>query len=114
MPIGERRIYSDEYLKDLKAKFLHKFDSGSGTKIGRCKLGHFAKGTIDGIRKTNRSFRKRTIELMRAYLLDRKPRFLDIPFDHIWCTSCEEYIPRKEQHNLYYCKPCHNANCRKS
>lgn len=111
MPMGERKTYSEQEVKELKARFFEKFHNTSGLKGVRLKQAYMTDATFDDLKGKNLKIRKRTIELMRAYLENRKPKFMSVPFDHSWCTCCEEIVPRKAQHNFYYCKPCHNANC---
>src|SRR5690242_20460049 len=96
--------------QDLRDQFLEKF--GEDERIMDEKLHSIglAKNTYLDIKYQRRQPTKKTIETIRAYVENRRPKFEAVdPKINFYCCFCEEVMPLIKQHDRWACRPCDNA-----
>ena len=106
--------YTDQYIQDLKQKFLKKFQEDKTPfkqKLDQC---HIPKGTYSSLMNGKHKPNKRVLEAMRAYLEGRPPKFTLVKEGEFYCSSCESILAESEQYDSWTCKPCHSEIAYKS
>lgn len=99
--------YSAEYVDSMREAFLIKFSEDKRPFAEKLKDIYMPKGTYSAL-VNGAPVSKRTLEVMRAHLEARKPKFVDLEDSLSYCGSCERVVPKAEIRNKWTCLKCHN------
>lgn len=103
--------YTPEFINELREQFIIKFNTDSGGFATKLKLIQMPKGTYSSLLNDAHPPKKKTLEMMRAYLENRVPKWTLVKAGEFYCYSCEEIYPVEKRKNEWVCKACsHEVN----
>lgn len=98
-------------MADITEQFLEKFKKDPRFMNDKLKSIGLAKNTYLSLKYKRMVPRKKTLETIRAYLENRRPKFEAVdPKVNFYCCDCEQIKPLKEQLDRWFCRRCTNKS----
>ena len=97
-------------MDQLTKEFLEKFAQDKRHTKEKLKDIGLAKNTWISLKRSRMKPAKKTIETMRAYLENRRPKFEFVKDGEFYCCTCEQVKPISNQNRVdrWTCKTCSN------
>lgn len=107
--------YSAEYKDAMRERFFEKFNGDERPFAIKLREIYLPKGTYSSLLNGRHEISKHTLEIMRAYLEGRKPKFKTLdPATQGYCVSCERLHEIAEMKTRWECGACRNATNQRS